>query len=580
MTHSRVTSPQDRRGGYRAAMLFGLLFFALGAGFLLFSVVPNLWDALRMRDWVQVPAKVVAVELETNDSDDSSTYKVTARFEYDYDGQHYSSERVGIADGGSDNVGNWQRDTWRRLKGQTHTTLWVNHRDPSESIFDRDLRWGLLGFKLIFVVVFGGFGAVVLWYVNRTPKPVPPGLADWQARAAWSDNHIRSSARSTLWFAWGFALFWNALSSPIPFILPVELARGNQLAWIALIFPLVGLGLLTWAIRRTLNWRRFGSTPLHMDPFPGAIGGDVGGTVELRLAYHSSYRFLVTLTCQHAYTRRSGKSRQTVRDVKWQDEQLAEVHAGMYGTRLHFLFHPPGDLPESSEGGDSWNEWRVQISASLPGTDLERSWDIPVFKNAGPQTARDQIRGHRVVSNVLLPSDKVVRIRETGAGIELYYPYLRHPVLAIGTLLTGGGFAGFAWLFHALADEDGLSNLFIGLFALVGVLILVWGLYLLGNSLRVTAGRQGLTTVRGLFGLHFTRHVDAAEITAIERSIGMQASQGTRSRAYYQIKVLTRDGRRITAGAGIPGASSVEAIIQRIKRALDLPDAWDKSGKK
>ena len=578
MKHGSVTTSQDRRGGYWAASLFGLLFFAVGAGFLLLSVIPNLWDALRMRDWVQVPAKVVAVDLKTNDSDDSTTYKVTARFEYGYKGHHYSSDRVGIADGGSDNVGNWQRDTWRSLKGQAHTTLWVNHRDPSESVFDRNLRWGLLGFKLIFVVVFGGFGAVVLWYINRNPKPVPPGLPGWQARPAWSDNRIRSSARSTLWFAWGFTLFWNALSSPVPFILPAELAKGNQLAWIALIFPLVGLGLLTWAIRRTLNWRRFGSTLLHMDPFPGAIGGDVGGTVELRLAYHSSYRFLVTLSCQHAYTRRSGKSRQTVRDIKWQDQQVAEVRAGMYGTRLYFLFHPPGDLPESSEGGDSWNEWTVEISASLPGTDLDRSWEIPVLNNAGPQTARDQIRGRRIESNVL-PSEKIVRIRETGAGVELYYPYLRHPGLAIGTLLTGGGFAGFAWLFHALADKDGLSNLFIGLFALVGALILVWGLYLPGNSLRVTAGRQGLTTVRGLYGLHFTRHVDATEITDIERSIGMQASQGTRSRAYYRIKVHTRDGRRITAGAGIPGASSVEAIIQQIKRALDLPGAWDESGK-
>ena len=211
MKHSSVTAAQAKRGGYRAASLFGLLFFAVGAGFLLLSVVPNLWDALRMRDWVQVPAKVVAVDLKTNDSDDSTTYKVTARFEYDYNGHHYNSERVGIADGGSDNVGNWQRNTWRSLKGQVHTTLWVNHRDPSESVFDRNLRWGLLGFKLIFVVVFGGFGAVVLWYINRTPKPVPPGLPGWQARAAWSDNRIRSSARSTLWFAWGFTLFWLSL---------------------------------------------------------------------------------------------------------------------------------------------------------------------------------------------------------------------------------------------------------------------------------------------------------------------------------------------------------------------------------
>ena len=52
MKHTRVKSPQDKRGAYWGGMLFGLLFFAVGAGFLLLSVVPNLWDALRMRDWV------------------------------------------------------------------------------------------------------------------------------------------------------------------------------------------------------------------------------------------------------------------------------------------------------------------------------------------------------------------------------------------------------------------------------------------------------------------------------------------------------------------------------------------------
>jgi len=579
MKQTSVTSTQDRRGPNRGGILFGLLFFAVGAGFLLLGVIPNLWDALRMRDWVPVPAEVVAADLESNDSSDSTTYKVTARFAYDYNGRHYSGDRVGIADGGSDNVGDWQRATWHRLKDQTHTRLWVNQGDPSESVFDRDLRWGLLGFKMLFVVVFGGFGAAVLWFSIRTPKSVPTGLPAWQARAEWHDNRIRSSARSTLWSAWGFALFWNAISSPIPFFLPAELARGNQLAWIAVIFPLIGFGLLVYAIRQTLNWRRFGRTLLEMDPFPGAIGADVGGMVELKLAYHSSYLFVVTLTCQHAYRRRSRNGSQTVRDVKWQDEQRAEVRAGMQGTRLHFLFHPPAELPESSAGHDSWDEWTVQVSANLPGTDFERSWEVPVFINAGPQNARNQIRGHRIESGTRALSSKLVRVRETGAGVELYYPYLRHPGLAFGTLLTGAGFAGFAWLFHTLSDGDGLSRLFIGLFVLAGGLILAWGLYLPGNSLRVTADRQGLTTVRGIFGLHFTRHVDAGEIAAIEKSIGMQASQGNQSRAYYRIEVHGRDGRRTTAGAGIPGASNVDAIIQKIKQALDLPGLKDIPGK-
>lgn len=570
---------QGRKPAARwAGMLFGLLFFSVGAGFLVLGVIPNIWDALRMQEWSQVPAEVEALELKTNHSDDSTTYQVIARFRYDYKGQHYSGSRVGIADGGSDNIGDWHSDTWQRLGSDDRIHVWVNPENPTESVYDRELRWGLLGFKMIFVIVFGGFGAGMLWYLNRTPGPVPAGHPGWQGKTEWADNNIRSNARSTLLFAWGFAVFWNAISSPIPFILPAELDKGNQLAWVGIIFPLVGVGLLVWAVRRTLNWRRFGTTRLQMDPFPGAIGGDVGGMVELVLAYNPRYRFRVTLTCSHVYRRRTSKGSETVRDTQWQDQQLAEVQPGLRGTRLLFQFQPPGDLPGSSEGDDSWYEWTVQIAANLPGTDFDRTWEVPVLENAGPQRARQQIEPRSLEAGSTELLDEVVRIRETGAGLELYYPYLRHLGMAFGTLLTGGAFVGFAWLFREAGGEGAMSSLFIGLFTLVGILIFVWGLYLPGNALRVTAGRQGLSAVRGVFGLRFARHVAAEEITGIEKSIGMQSRQGKRTHAYYRIQVHTRDGRRLTAGSGIPGASSVDAIIRRIRQALDLPQGNEVSG--
>jgi hypothetical protein len=574
MGRTSGTSTLKRDGGYWAGILFGLLFFAVGAAFLVLSIIPNLWDALRMRDWVQVPAEVVALELKSNNTDDSTTYKVTARFSYAYRGQRYTGNRVGIADGGSDNVGDWHHLTHARLKGREQTTLWVNPTNPSESVYDRELRWGLLGFKLIFVVVFGGFGTALLWFLNRKQRPVPPGLPTWQDRPEWVGNRIRSNARATLWVAWGFAVFWNAISSPIPFVLPGELAKGNQLAWVALIFPLVGLGLVVWAARQTLNWRRFGTTLLQMDPFPGAIGGDVGGVVELRLPFNPRHRFHVTLTCQHVTTRRTSDGNETVRDVRWQDEQLAEVQPGLHGTRLRFLFKPPGNLPGSRRGNGGY-EWTVQIAASLPGTDFDRSWEVPVLRDAGPQAARERIEPRPVEAGTPAPADALVRIRETGTGVELYYPYLRNPGMAVGTLVTGAGFIGFAWLFHAASAKDGMSELFIGLFGLFGLLIILLGLYLLGNSLRVTAGRQGLTSVRGIFGLRLARQAAADEITGIEKSIGMQSRQGSRSRAYYRIEVRTRDGRSITAGSGIPGASRVDAIIQRLHQALGLPEPMD-----
>jgi len=164
-----------------------------------------------------------------------------------------------------------------------------------------------------------------------------------------------------------------------------------------------------------------------------------------------------------------------------------------------------------------------------------------------------------------------VQIRETGAGVELYYPYLRNPGVALSLVLFGGGFVGFAWLFHAVAGKAGPPVFFLGLFVVIGALVFAGGLYMLGNSLRVTAGTQGLSTVREIFGLRFARHVALDEITSIEKSIGMQSRQGTRTTAYYRIKVHTRDGRKITVGSGIPGASRVDAIIEKIQEALDLP---------
>ena len=68
------------------------------------------------------------------------------------------------------------------------------------------------------------------------------------------------------------------------------------------------------------------------------------------------------------------------------------------------------------------------------------------------------------------------------------------------------------------------------------------------------------------------RCVAGDEIVAIEKSIGMQTRQGSRARAYYRIKVQTRDGRNLMAGGGLPGASRVDGIILRLRKALDLPD--------
>lgn len=64
-------------------------------------------------------------------------------------------------------------------------------------------------------------------------------------------------------------------------------------------FPLVGIGLLIWAIRTTLEWRRFGQTLLTLDPYPGSIGGHVGGFIEVPIRFLETQIFKLDLLCVH-----------------------------------------------------------------------------------------------------------------------------------------------------------------------------------------------------------------------------------------------------------------------------------------
>jgi len=56
--------------------------------------------------------------------------------------------------------------------------------------------------------------------------------------------------------------------------------------WVG-VFVLAGLWLLYLAGKSWLQWRRFGTLPLTLDPYRVTVGGDLGGTIEitaLRLA--------------------------------------------------------------------------------------------------------------------------------------------------------------------------------------------------------------------------------------------------------------------------------------------------------
>ena len=76
--------------------LFALPFFGVGV-WMLWSVSSSMVEVRDMRSWQPTPAQLTSAGYTTNYGDDSNTYEAFAEYTYQYLGQTFSGNRVGIA---------------------------------------------------------------------------------------------------------------------------------------------------------------------------------------------------------------------------------------------------------------------------------------------------------------------------------------------------------------------------------------------------------------------------------------------------------------------------------------------------
>ena len=558
--------------------LFALPFAAVGlwAGY---SVTSNVWDYWEMRSWAPVQAELLTAGYSSHAGDDSTTYEAYATYRYRYAGQSYSGSRVGIS-GGADNIGSYQTDTGSRLSAAQSRgepiTIYVDPQQPSSSIIDRDLRLGMIGFKSIFLLIFGGVGfglAIAAWRIKPDPDLSDPAFVDspWKANTDWRPDGIRSGSRAAMIGAWVFAGFWNLVSAPLPFLLVDEIIeKKNYPALLGLLFPVVGVGLLVWAVRRSAEWRRFGAVPVVLDPFPGAIGGQVGGYLDIRLPYDSTTRFEMTLTCIKSYMSGSGKNRSRRENAVWQDEQTVAPESGPLGSRVRFRFDVPADLtPADALRSESrYHLWRLSVQADLPGTDFNRDYDIPVYATGetsatAPRFADDRSSGQR-------EAELAARVRErlgsTGSS-TLHQPAGRHLGSAIMGFLFGAIFAGVG-AFLVIGEGQ---TVFGGLFGLIGVLVGLSFLYLGLNSLTVTGMGSQLTSTRRLLGIPVrTTSMQRHEIRRIDAEQSMSSQSGGRHTIYYRLVARNAAGDKMTLATGLKGMSEANTARTLIAQQFGL----------
>ena len=380
-----------------------------------------------------------------------------------------------------------------------------------------------------------------------------------------------------IWISLLFGVSFTGLGLPVSLQIPAEVASGNYIILVALLFPLVGISALVLFVYSVLAWRKFGVTELVLDPVPGSIGGDFGGFVNIPIKWQNKQLVNITLNCQHLVTTGSGKNRSTKTTVVWQREGIATLSPGRNGSICAFRFAIPCDLPESEKSSANYHQWLLQIECEMPGIDFKRNFVVPVFKGEEPQLSKVKAEYAKQSAPLEKAPESIVSITETAQGLQFYYPWYRHLWMGIMTFIFGVIFASVGYFI----GENDDSFIFPVVFGGVGLLCILIGLYVLGNTLTTRVHQHGINVVRNIYGFRFQRNVSKEDIIKIDRQIGSQIQGGSNYRVFYSIIAHTRDNRQITIADTLEGSRLADYIEKRIRTALEpenrgssLLDQW------
>jgi hypothetical protein len=335
----------------------------------------------------------------------------------------------------------------------------------------------------------------------------------------------------------------------------------------------LGVGLLIWAIRTTLRYRKYGMSRLELSTIPGTIGRSLTGTVRVGTSLQSESGFDVRLTCIHRVTTRSGKNSSVQERILWQEQTQAQGQSsrdpsGM-STRIPIAFVIPADA-QPSEGRNSRDQivWRLEVSASVPGVDYAATFEVPVFRTPEsnlPMTESEaRLAGAQaaaVAEYKQSPESKIVVIRNR-RGTEIVFPAARNPGVAAGTtvfmLLWGA-------MVVALVRYDA-PVLFPIVFGLLELLLIMGALQFWFGVSRVTADRDMLVVAQGYFYPGRERTIPTAEISEVSIKVGMQAG----SRPYYDLTVVLKNDKQVTAGRALRDKREAEWLALTVRNALGL----------
>jgi hypothetical protein len=366
-------------------------FVGIGLAGLVLGAASTLQQWHQMRHWQPVDAQLIDVVIE-HSSDGQK--RVTANYRYTIDGREHQGSRAAVPTA-LDNADTYNTrlasELTAALRENRRVSAWVDPADHRRAVLNRDMRWelllGKLGLSLIAIVIGLVMVGASIGKSEQTGQPESVSKP-WLSRREWASATISFDSWLSLWAIWAAALVWNILASLVWFRMTGYIASGKYLHLLLAVVPLIGWGLLFAAVQFTRGMLRFGKVSVVLDPYPGAIGGQVGGSVQLRLPYDYGHAFTVELTCLRTYLSGPSSKRSSVTERVWETRGYAFSAPSASGTRLDFCFDVPPDLPASEPSSEFHHHWKLELRADLPGRNLHRVCDLPVFPTAAQSSIR------------------------------------------------------------------------------------------------------------------------------------------------------------------------------------------------
>lgn len=440
------------------------------------------------------------------------------------------------------------------------------YADPGKTPFWFLLLFGLVfsgvGFGLIFAALYGGK------YVQRQQRlQVEHPAEPWLWRADWAQGRVNSRTRTSMFAGWAFAIFWNAISMPIAFlVLPAAAKQKGPIAYVGLIFPAAGVLLLIYAIRRTIAFFEFGNTYFEMSSVPGVVGRELKGQIQARFPHSPDHGIHLRLSCVHRVTTGSGDSQSTSENILWRDEaDLAsgQLCPGPTGTTIPVVFRIPLDAqPTEKRSARDEFVWVLEALADVPGVDYHDIFEVPVFRTSQTpaQPEAEKFASTATAQSVARPDVATIEVRQNAQGTEFYFPAARNKSFAASTTVFLLIFSSIS--FFLIHHAPLLFPLVFGFFSLLLLYITVqlW----LGTT-RVVIGNGGLTVQSGLLGGGKVRQIPLAEIAAISDRIAAQQG-GATGTPYYGIELSLRDGKKVTLGRTVRDKHETKWLVEEMRR--------------